>query len=138
MEKIKINLLDFKDENREVLLHDFRVDWINLFLKMDLDSHVFIIIFIEMVKNIYDHADCNGVLMFNFKEKEFLFTISSSSKSNNFDYSKAKSLPSSKAGSGKNFGLGLLLIEELSSQLNLKLRIIQKKDRLTYVGRWKI
>ena len=136
MKKIKINLLDFKDENREVLIYDFRVSWIGLFLKTDLDSHVFIMIFIEMVKNIYDHADCDGVIMFNFKEKEFLFTISSKSKS--FDYSKAKFLPSSKTGSGNNFGLGLLLIEELSGQLNLKLKIIQKKDRLTYVGRWKI
>jgi anti-sigma regulatory factor (Ser/Thr protein kinase) len=94
---------------------------------------------IEIIKNIYDHADGKGYIRLVRRENYLDFEIRDfSGKSYNLDKLSVAGA-SKKAGNGINFGVGLRMIPQMAEDLNIQLQIttcdgFQYKGTYTFPG----
>lgn len=87
------------------------------FLEEIEGGNAFITIIREMIKNIYDHADCSGSAVF-IKTGRFVYFRIEDSGEKSFDYA-ALTWNSSKRGNGVNSGKGLGSIIDMCHNVEL-------------------
>ena len=97
-------------------------------------GHIFAMMAVEMIKNIYDHAGCNGYAHFLKTDSTVEFRIQSYGDA--FDYAAAEEIGMTTSSATHNRGIGLQSIADFSEQLGVDLQIDQS-DGLLYSGTWK-
>lgn len=88
------------------------------FIRNDGEQNSYILIFTEIIKNIFDHTDVDGYL--NIEEDDKVMTITIG------DYGNGKK---EKTKTAYNFGVGLKGIKEVSEFHGLKVRRVLKKEK---------
>lgn len=96
--------------------------------------NIFTMMVIEMLKNIYDHSENKGYAHFTKTQNTIIFEIKNNTDTT-FNYQKYMEIGLSSKETKENYGIGLGVIDELSKQLDIKLKIDQTKG-LCYKGIW--
>ncbi len=89
--------------------------------------------FREIIKNIYDHTDGRGRVRLAKTDQGIDFKIEDYGNESH-SMAELKSKPSSKAGNGINYGVGLELIEGMASSLEIIDFKIDCSKGFTYSG----
>ncbi len=91
---------------------------IDRLLRGRIHIHTMLMFFREILKNVYDHADGMGRMTLEEDAHGIRFEILDfGTEAYQFDVLMAK--PSSKAGNGINYGVGLGLIEGMAASLKI-------------------
>lgn len=120
-----------KNSSREEFLKHFKD---RMYTLLDCYDAQFMLLVMEIAKNIYDHAGGEGYALFIKTEKNILFRMSDFGEGS-YDLESIASNSSSKAGNGINYGMGLLCIKNCAKAANIELCISTKKG-FSYKGNY--
>jgi len=98
----------------------------------------FLMFLLEIVRNIYDHADGLGYLFLRQDGGDVFFEVKDSG-TECFDLSEVKKRGSTKYGNGTNFGMGLCggMIEDVAETLGINLTIDTSRG-FRYTGNYRM